>query len=78
MLLVAVIGLAFSYVGVDKNTAVIVSFIATIPPGPLTSILGFATEEISLYVGGSLRRLLSTSFKYVDPLSPRTPTNMTE
>jgi Ca2+:H+ antiporter len=75
LLIAALIGPALSYVGVVEKAAFIVNFITIIP---LTGILGFTAEEISLHVEESLRHLLSTLFRYAAPLSPRRPTNMTK
>ncbi|KAK2623536.1 hypothetical protein QTJ16_007090 [Diplocarpon rosae] len=59
LLIVAPVGIALNYAGVDKKAVFCVNFIAIIP---LAGMLSFATEEIALHVGESLGGLLSASF----------------
>ena len=51
-----------NYVGIDSKVVFVVNFIVIIL---LAGLLSFVTEEIVLYVRGSLREFLNTSFEYV-------------
>jgi len=54
-----------NYLHVNSITIFIVNFMAIIP---LTTILSYATEEITLRAGNILGGLLNVTFRYVSPL----------
>jgi Ca2+:H+ antiporter len=62
LLIAAPVGVAIHFVNVSPVAVFVVNFIAIIP---LAALLSYATEEIAIRVGETLRGLLNATFGFV-------------